>query len=307
MKKTVSILIIVILLMSLFSCSVHDSGDTKRIVCTGFAYYDWVRTLLSGVDGAEAVQLLRGNADMHSYQATADDIILLLSADLVVMSGGSSETWVSDALSGSRIETVSTLDLLGSDAIHDEHDHGHEETEHEQADEHVWLSVKNAVRFLPYIADKLSKLLPESTETITANMASYISELKRLDGEYASAVESAGVKQLVFCDRFPFAYLCGDYNIDYIAAFDGCSADTEASFETVLKLADAVDSGGIKSVCIIDGSDADIANVVISNTKSKNAQILVLDSMQSEEDTNRTYVEIMAENLNVVKTALEVK
>ena len=98
-----------------------------------------------------------------------------------------------------------------------------------------------------------------------------------------------------------------DYNLDYYAAFAGCSAETEASFKTVTFLAGKVDEIGTKVILAIDGSDEKIANTIKDNTKDKNQEILVLDSMQSVKTTESddyNYINVMVKNLTVLKQAL---
>lgn len=89
------------------------------------------------------------------------------------------------------------------------------------------------------------------------------------------------------------------------AAFDGCSAETEASFQTVVFLVKKLEELGLDTVFVIDGSDKRLAQVVIENTKSKDQQIAVLNSMQSvtkqEIADGVTYLSIMKENLQVLQ------
>ena len=122
-------------------------------------------------------------------------------------------------------------------------------------------------------------------------------------------MKNATNKYLLFGDRFPFRYLVDDYGLDYSAAFVGCSADTEASFETVRFLADKVDEKKLGSILVIENSDQKIANTIQQNTKEKNQKILVLDSMQSVTEKNmadgETYLGVMKKNLEVLKQALQ--
>lgn len=113
---------------------------------------------------------------------------------------------------------------------------------------------------------------------------------------------------LLFADRFPFRYFVDDYNLSYYAAFSGCSAETEASFETVMFLADKVDELKLGYIFTIEKSDTKLANTIIRNTKDKNQKIMVLDSMQAttSKDSARgvSYISIMEKNLDVLNTAL---
>ena len=136
----------------------------------------------------------------------------------------------------------------------------------------------------------------------------YVSSLKKLDEEYENTVKNAKNKTLLFGDRFPFRYLTDDYSIDYYAAFVGCSAETEASFETVSFLAKKIDELNLKYIITLEGSDKKLAKTIIENTKSKNQKIITMNSMQSialkDIDSSTTYLGIMQNNLDVLKQAL---
>ena len=197
---------------------------------------------------------------------------------------------------------------MTAEEVNDElagHDH-HEETEY---DEHVWLSLKNAELYVNKIAEDLSALDAANTENYKKNAEAYNKQLSELDTQYADVVKNAANKYLLFGDRFPFRYLVDDYGLDYSAAFVGCSADTEASFETVRFLAEKVDEKKLDSILVIENSDQKIANTIQQNTQEKNQKILVLDSMQSVTEKNiadgETYLGVMQKNLEVLKQALK--
>ena len=113
----------------------------------------------------------------------------------------------------------------------------------------------------------------------------------------------------MFGDRFPFRYLTDDYDLDYYAAFVGCSAETEASFETITFLAGKVDELGLPAVMTIEGDNHRIAETIVENTKTKDQKILTMDSMQSttakDIANGATYLSAMEGNLSVLKEALQ--
>ena len=73
-------------------------------------------------------------------------------------------------------------------------------------------------------------------------------KLAALDQEYQTSVEKSQSKTLIFADRFPFRYLIDGYNLTYYAAFAGCSAETDASFETITFLAGKLDELNLPAV-----------------------------------------------------------
>ncbi len=214
-------------------------------------------------------------------------------------------------------------DHEGKDVHHEDEDsHGHEDSgthedshvhedgghHEEEMDEHVWLSLKHAQTLCSYIADQLGLLDEENQAAYQAGAAEYISKLQALDTAYAEAVKGASHHTLLFGDRFPFRYLVDDYGLDYFAAFSGCSAETEASFETIVFLAGKTDELALKNVMVVETSDQSIAKTVIQNTKNKSQKVLVLDSLQSVTSeaisSGTTYLAVMESNLAVLKEAL---
>ncbi len=192
----------------------------------------------------------------------------------------------------------------------EEHDHEHHEHDEEvENDEHVWLSLKNAEIIVQKIAAEIAKLDSAHASVYTQNVNAYVAKIQSLDNDYRATVESAARKTVLFGDRFPFRYLVDDYGLKYYAAFVGCSAESEASFETIAFLANKMDSESLPSIFIIENGNEKIAKAVLAASKnSKNAQILILNSMQSvtekQIDEGADYLSIMKSNLENLKKAL---
>ena len=285
-----------------------------RIVTTIFPEYDWVREILGDkADSAEITMLLDNGVDLHSYQPTADDLIKISDCDLFVYVGGESDGWVDDALKSAANrdrKVINLLEILGDSVKEEETVEGmqEEEEDHEEKeyDEHVWLSLKNAKTLVGAISESLQELDPGNKDTYAANADAYGQKLSALDAEYQKAVSAGTYKTLLFGDRFPFRYLVDDYGLSYYAAFAGCSAESEASFETVSFLARKVDEGKLPCVLTIEGKNHKIAETIVQNTAGKNQKILTMDSMQSttSQDVATTYLSLMAKNLDVLKEAL---
>lgn len=347
MKRNISLFLALILAFSLVTAAVPasaEAGEPLRIVTTIFPEYDWVMNILGDrAADAEVSMLLDNGVDLHSYQPSVDDIVKISDCDLFVYVGGESDDWVDDALKEATNKDMIVLNLLevlgdsvkeeevveGMEAEHDhEHDHeeahedheeghedheeGHEDHDHEEEveyDEHVWLSLKHAGTLCGAIAEALCRLDPEYAEDYSANAAAYTEKLQALDAAYRAAVDGAAADTLLFGDRFPFRYLTDDYGLNYYAAFVGCSAETEASFETIVFLATKTDELGLKSICQIESSDGSIARTIRENTRSGDQEILTLDSMQSvtsgDVAEGASYLSIMEQNLEVLKTALQ--
>ncbi len=321
MKKLLSVILCAVMLVTVLSaCSgTGEKADDGKldIVCTIFPEYDWVMQILGDKAADANVTLLLDNgADLHNYQPTADDIIRISNCDMFIYVGGESDKWADDVLAGATnpdMVVISLIDVLGNNAKVERTVEGmqtEEEEEEEEYDEHVWLSLINARLFCTRIAERLAAIDEENSQTYIDNGGAYVDKLNELHNTYQQRIMETGnvMPTLLFADRFPFRYMTDDYGIQYFAAFSGCSAESEASFETIKFLANKVDELSLKYVMIIDGSTEDIAKTVIDSTNDKNQQILVLNSMQTsttaDYQNGSTYYSIMEENLEVIITAI---
>lgn len=321
MKKILALLLALWIPAAVLSgCAPQDdsaASNKLNIVTTIFPAYDWVREILGAeTDRAEITMLLDSGVDLHSYQPTVDDIVKISDCDLFLYVGGESDGWVDDALKNApnkERKVIRLLDVLGDSAKAEETVDGMQEEEHDheeeaEYDEHIWLSLKNAQVLVAAISEALQESDPARKDTYAANAAAYVEKLSALGGEYRAAVDSGKYKTLLFGDRFPFRYLADDYGLDYYAAFPGCSAETEASFETVSFLAGKMDALGLPCVLTIEGTQHKIAETIVQNTAQKNQQILTMDSMQAvtanDAASGVSYLSIMEKNLSVLKEAL---
>ena len=323
MKKGIAILISLVMLFSVLAgcgkIEANPQPNNKKlsIVTTIFPEYDWVMQLLGDrAENAELTMLLDSGVDLHSFQPSAKDIVTISNCDLFIYVGGESDQWVEAILDGASNKDMIVINLLEvlRDHVKEEEiiegmDTHEEEAEDEpEYDEHVWLSLRNAAAVCQVIRDALISLDEANKDVYTANTAAYLEKLEALDKRYQETVDSADVKTLLFGDRFPFRYLTDDYGLKYYAAFPGCSAETEASFETIAFLANKVKQLGLSHVMTLEGSDGKIARTIIDTAVVPETSILSMNSMQSctmkDVTAGVTYLSIMEKNLEALQQAL---
>ncbi len=344
MKKIISSLVILALAVACMLPTAVADEKKINVVTTVFPVYDWTREVAGENDHVQLTLLLDSGVDLHSYQPTAADIMKIATCDVFIYVGGESDEWVEDALQEAvnpNMIVINLVEAMGegikmeeivegmehehedhdeddedhdhnddhhdSDE-HDDHDEDHEHEHEDEADEHVWLSLRNAQKLVNTIASALGIADPAHAETYQANAVAYNKKLAALDQEYDQTVSGAAFQTVLFGDRFPFRYLVDDYSLSYYAAFSGCSAETEASFQTIIFLAQKVDELKLPAVLTIEGANHKIAETIINTTTAKNQKLLMLNSMQGctmrDVQEGVTYLSIMQDNLGVLKLAL---
>lgn len=324
--------------------NIKNSGRIK-IVATIFPEYDWTREILGDKISETELYLLSNGVDLHSYQPSIQDIAKISTAEILIYVGGESDGWVKNALKNAtnkNMKVINLMETLGDSVRKEEfkegmqteaaaHNHREEHNGDEkhdkdddhngdhcfdvyddketEYDEHVWLSLRNAKIICQEISTALCQKDPENADIYKKNLNTYTARLNALDEKYSATVKASSKKTILFGDRFPFRYLVDDYGLDYFAAFVGCSAETEASFETIIFLSKKVDELDLNTVFKIETGDGKIARTVIQSSTKKNAEILTLDSMQSvtlkQAKAGTSYISIMEKNLSVLKEALK--
>lgn len=315
MKKIVCLILLAALCLT--GCQfTGEKTENLEILCTNFPLYDWTRELVGDTPGVTVSLLVGNGTDLHSYQPTVADIVHIANCDLFLYIGGESDEWVADALAQAGKPQEAALCLMDTleDRLHLEEEigethEGHEDHEHheEAYDEHVWLSLQNAAVCCQAISQRLQELDAAHKEAYRRSTEAYCEKLLTLDEKMRELTADSPVQTLLFADRFPFRYLIEDYHFTYFAAFPGCSAETEASFHTIVQLAEALQRENLPAVLVLDGSDGALARTILE-TAHMDCPVLQLDSMQTitkqEAQKGVSYLSIMEENMSVLRQAM---
>lgn len=312
MKKILFIITTLILCMTAVSCTAakkQTDSSKLSVVATNFALYDFAKQL--GGDYVDVTLLIKPGTEIHSYEPTAADMILINESDIFLYIGGESEGWIDNVIESLDTENITSLELINTvetaNVEHEhEEDHEHENGEHlHEYDEHIWTSPKNAVIMCENIYDALCNTDSEHTDEYTENFNDYKSQLETLDNTFNEIVSTAQRKTIAVGDRFPFLYLAHEYGLEYIAAYEGCSSDSEVSVETMTLLTQTIIDQNLPVVFHIEMSNMQIAQTLSEETGAKT---LLLHSCQNVTDdemkSGATYISLMTQNSENLREAL---
>ncbi|MCR4563176.1 MAG: metal ABC transporter substrate-binding protein, partial [Clostridiales bacterium] len=287
-----------------------ENNGKLKIITTIFPPYDFAKNIVS--DMADVTMLLPLGSESHSFEPTTQDIVAIQNCDVFICIGGESEKWVekvTDSLDTEKVKVISLLDLV--DAKEEEVVEGMEAEEEEEGgakveyDEHVWTSPVNAERITKSICDAICEKDEANAKEYQHNALTYIARLEKLDSDYREMVSSAKRDRIVVADRFPFRYLCDEYNIKYSAAFAGCSASTDPSANTVKYLINKVNEEKIPVIFYIEFSQKTVANTVLQSTDAKAMELHSCHNVSAEDFNNGVgYIELMTRNLDALREAL---
>ena len=305
--KIISLLLCAVMCVSFAACGNNNGSEEKSekisVVCTLFPQYDFVREIAG--DKVDLTLLLTPGTDSHSYDPSPVDMVKINECDLFIYTGELMESWAANIIK-SLGENVNVLSLPQPDEAAEHADHAEENHDH-SADPHVWTSLVNAMTIVQEICAKLCEIDPENADFYKSNEESYLEELGAIDTEIRGIVASATNKTVVMCDRFAMLYFCEEYGLDYIAAFDSCTSNTEPSPAVIVKITNEVTQKNIPAVFCAELSNRKVAEAVAQRT---GVQVLELHSCHnlSADDFNagENYISLMKRNAENLKIALGV-
>jgi len=322
-KKIISILLGLFLIASFAGCSKSANSDNAsdsqlKIVATIFPAYDFARAISK--DTADVQMLIKPGMEIHSYDPSPADILEIQNCDVFIYNGGEADAWVDSILESmdtSNMTIIRMMDFV--DAVEEEtkegmqeeeheHEEGEEEDEHEEGieyDEHIWTSPKNAVKIINGILKATCEADDANKSVYEKNAEFYIKDIEEVDEEIQQIVNEAKHKIFIIGDRFPLRYFADEFGLDYRAAFNGCSTETEASAATIAYLIDSVKENKVSAVFYIELSNQNIAKAISEQTGTEMLLMHSCHNVTADEFAQgATYVSIMKQNAVNLKKGL---
>lgn len=316
-KKIVLTLFLIISLSGLLmgcngnnSASKDETRDNKiKVVATLFPQYDFTRQIAG--DKAEIILLMSPGVESHSFEPSPSDIIKINGSDLFIYTGKFMEPWAQSIIDGIENKNLKILDVSQNVSLDKSEEHEDEE-EHREADHaahefdpHIWTSPVNAKIMVENILRDLCELDPENADYYKTNAENYLNELTDLDKEFKDIFRAAKRKEIIFAGKFALHYFAEEYDMEYEAAFDSCSTETEPSVKVIAELIDEIKEENIPVVYYPELTDPKVARSISDET---GAEMLLLHSCHNlskdELKAGETYLSLMKKNAENLKIGL---
>ncbi|MDO4419015.1 MAG: metal ABC transporter substrate-binding protein [Ruminococcus sp.] len=305
MKKLLCLIMALFITFIFCGCDNNEITEDKvNIVAVSFPEYDFARAVAG--DNAKITMLIPPAGEAHGYEPTVSDIKAVSNCDLFIYTGGESDTWVENVLNSVNNNKLTALAMVDcvENLCNEDHNHEHNHDKF-TFDEHVWTSPKNAISIVNAIKNILCKIDSENKDAFVENAKAYSEKLTELDENIREVTEKSANDTLVFGDRFPLTYFAESYNLEYLAAFSGCSEDTEASASTVASLIDFVNENKIPIVFINELSNTAIAEQIAKETGAEVRTFYSCHKVSKDDfESGITYIDIMNRNIENLDIAL---
>lgn len=311
-RRIFAALLVPAVLAGLGGCSYNaeNDGGKLKIVTTIFPPYDFARQI--GGDKVELTMLVTPGGESHAYEPSPQDITAVRNCDIFICAGGESDVWTGKILDAVGTEDIAVIRMMDCvEVVEEEHTEGMAESvfeaEEDEYDEHVWTSLRNAQAIAREIGRAMIEADEDNAAFYQSNLEEYVGRLNELDGEFGEAVQKAENRVLIFGDRFPFRYLFNDYEIEYYAAFPGCSTSTDVSASNVAFLIKKVKELKIPVVYYVEFSAGRVADTIAEETGAETLLFHSCHTVSKEDlESGVTYEMLMRKNLEVLKRGLGV-
>lgn len=313
-KKIFVLMVLTIELIVLTSCGIiNDNAIYKvKIVTTQFPQYQFVKALIGDSNQLnsrfEVSLLVPPGADSHSFDLRVNDLIEIKNSDLFIYTSDEIEKWVKklDIKKYTQVVDLSVgIEML---EVEEEHEHHHDQQAHE-FDPHYWLYPLNAIYMVKTIRDVMLELVEdnECQNQIKENATNYITKLQKLDHDIRKIVSNATTKKLYFGSPFSFYYWSYYYDLEYVLTYATCSVEIDPSMNTIINVINQMKKENVKVIYIKELLSDSVAEMIAEAT---GAEIVLLHSCHNvskkDYDNNKTYIEIMNENVKALAKGLSV-
>lgn len=291
--RLLSVILAVLLLCSCLSgCT--PASETADIAATTLPVYTFTSVLCQGTDLTVTQLVTESVSCLHDYSLSVRQVKAVEGADLVVISGGGLEDFMTDLLeSKTVIDSSENIPLLESC-----HDHGHEHDGHShdhEHDPHFWLSPVCAKTMAQNICAGLSARYPDNAATFEANLEALLSKLDALRQYGDQQLSSLSCRELItFHDGF--SYFAQSFDLTILEAVEEESG-SEASASELKALITLVRNSNLPAIFTEANGSTSAAQVIAAETGVKT---FALTMAMSGSD----YFEAMYHNIDTIKEAL---
>ena len=299
MLKILSLLFTFFIFFGCFNNKKDIKSDT--IVVSTFPIYDILENITK--NSIEIQPLIPFSKDIHSYEPTPKDMVILKKSKLVIVNGAGLEPWLKKFDIKQNIFDLSRyVILLDLDENHDKEDEDHHHDS--KYDPHFWLDIENQIKVSKEIAKKLYKIFPEKKDFFQKNLEIYIAKLKELDMEYKKTLSNCKVRKIVV-NHNAFSYLGKKYNFD-IYSISGISSNSNASAKSVKDVINLLKSEDINIIFYENFSNKSVVDQISKDTHTKAMSLDTLSNITNKQaQQSLGYIDIMKQNLKKLKEAMQ--
>ena len=241
MKKIAMLLFTLISTLIFASCTTSKKAD---IVTTMFPQYDFARQIVG--DKMSVSLLIPPGAEIHSYEATSQDLVAIQSAKLFIYTSLEIDQWIKDPNQIAGEDTV--VMNLSEYYVLEEHDHDHdvssvlEEDDHDHDEYlHYWVDPIIALQLLDAILHEIILIDPLNEEYYTMNAEAYHDDIHAIHESFDAYMQDGHLEESIYFAGHNAMSLFGErYHVSIISLFEGFKPDADLTSTELISFVNQV-------------------------------------------------------------------
>ena len=296
MKKRNIIRVIAIVLVLLLAIVIgnlnkkeEDNSHNLKIVTSFYPIYIMTLNITNGVEGVEVSNMAENYAGcIHDYTLTTTDLKKFENADIFIQNGHDMEQFSQKIIdSYPNVQIIDSSSMI-TDFVQDG----------DEVNPHFWTSIDNYILQVEEITEKLKELDSKNSSIYEQNKNTYIQKLQSLKSEYLNYDFK---DNLLVSLNESFSYLFKFIGVNE-TLIETDHEQSSLSAETVKEVIEKMKELGIDTIVIGQNDDDQNANLISSETGAK---VYRLNDAMSGDNSLNSYIDIMKENLEVLKEMFE--
>lgn len=241
---------------------------------------------------------------LNDIQLSVTDMKTLDKSDIFIINGAGMEDYLEKVASTFPdllvIDASKNINLKEVTPSHEQH-HGSEDHDDHNHDinPHVWVSISLAIQQVQSIGEQLAHLDQANKDLYLKNTESYISKLEKLKDRMHRELSDLKYRDIITIhDAFP--YLAQEFDLNILAVVQR-ESDSEPSARELAETIDLVRKNEVRCI-FVEPQFPDLAAKTIA--RETGAKVYTLNPASSGPLQNNAYLDIMENNLQILKEAL---
>lgn len=278
----------------------ESQNEKLKIVTTYSILSDMVENIAG--EKAEVYSMVPIGTDPHMYDPLPNDAQKVSEADLIFYNGFNLETgkgWFQDLLDVSNKNEIAFAVTENVEPMYLT-----EEGKETEQDPHAWLDVKNGMKYVDFIAEKLIELDPENEDYYQKNHEDYIDKLEELDQYTMGKISTIPENQRVLVtSEGAFKYFSKAYGFHaaYIWEINTDNQGTPEQMERILKI---IKEKNVKALFVETSVSPKTMETVSKETEVPIKGTIFTDSLAKKGIDGDTYIDMIKWNVDHIVEGL---
>lgn len=266
-------------------------NDNFNIVTSFYPIYVFTENIAKDIPNVTVTNMSSEHSGcLHDYHLTTTDMKLIDSADVFVINGAGFESSLEKAYSVKKdlevVDSSENVELL-------------QEKFFDESNEHIWLSISNAIIQVRNIGESLADLDEDNRDLYIKNTDEYIKKLEALRNELRESLYGSNdIKMVTSHDAFP--YFAEDFGFEIVSVIEKEEGTSPTSKE-MQEIIDIIKSENVKMIFVEEDASTKLADTI---ARESGASVKELDLITSGDGNLEDYEDRMRENIMVIKESL---